>query len=237
MDRTKQLELFRAQTSNVKELEKAWRITKISINNSLKNSQIIEANVQTKILAIIYSAWTEALFSKLIHTPHGFELSEIAAIKAEDNVKNKWLKCLDLAKNKIDLSASGISSVDFQNIINHTIQLINDYIFVPSQLRNRVAHGQWVTALNGSNTNVSLPLTQALTDLNIVTLDTHKIACLGLAEIIRYIVESPNKSFNSEYARVAARLDNELTKRHSFNMTNHVDRLKIKYNKRQRIQT
>ncbi len=40
------------------------------------------ANVQTKILALVFSAWAEARFSKLIHTPYGFDLNEIRQIKA-----------------------------------------------------------------------------------------------------------------------------------------------------------
>ncbi|MDH8434376.1 hypothetical protein [Klebsiella variicola] len=81
MDRAQQLIVFQSQTKNVKELDRAWRIAKISLNLALKNDRDTEARIHTKTLSLIYSAWTEALFSKLIHTPYGFELSEIEDIK------------------------------------------------------------------------------------------------------------------------------------------------------------
>ncbi|MGP0921461.1 hypothetical protein ACJ8PF_23615, partial [Serratia sp. CY81166] len=145
MDRAQQLIVFQSQTKNVKELDRAWRIAKISLNLALKNDRDTEARIHTKTLSLIYSAWTEALFSKLIHTPYGFELSEIENIKNIKGMEAKWRRCLKLAKAKV-LLAPTFNSVQLSSAEIYIKQLIIDYVKTPSTLRNRIAHGQWVVA-------------------------------------------------------------------------------------------
>jgi len=74
MNRAQQLKIFQAQVKNIKELDVAWRHLKRSINSDLVSNNPVSARIHTKNLALVYCAWSEAVFSKLIHTPHGFEL-------------------------------------------------------------------------------------------------------------------------------------------------------------------
>lgn len=57
--------------------------------------------------ALLYSAYVETSFLKLIHTPKAFTESEIIQIMAERNLEQKWLKCVDLAFNRLNTTNLG----------------------------------------------------------------------------------------------------------------------------------
>lgn len=83
MNQIQRLDIFKAQTANVRELNGAWSHLKRSINRDLIKNNQNSLNVHTRLLALTYCAWTGALFSKLIHTPHGLSLVDISQIKTE----------------------------------------------------------------------------------------------------------------------------------------------------------
>ncbi|MBD8262381.1 hypothetical protein [Pantoea agglomerans] len=229
MDRAQQLIVFQSQTKNIKELDRAWRIAKISLNLALKNDRDTEARIHTKTLSLIYSAWTEALFSKLIHTPYGFELSEIESIKKLKGMEAQWRRCLKVAKAKV-LSAPTFNSVQLSSADTYIKKLIIDYVKTPSALRNRIAHGQWVVAFQGDSvTDISSDLTLAIEELNVVALDNLKMGFKGLADIIEAMIESPNNAFVKDYTKVESDLKSNLSRRSGYTLLGHIQSLKGKY--------
>src|SRR5712691_10074243 len=94
------LEIFIAQVENVRELDSAWRYLNRTINADLVKNNQQSAFLHTKLLALTYCAWLEALFSKVIHTPYGLDLAEIDQIKEAsrtDGIVSGWRKCIELA--------------------------------------------------------------------------------------------------------------------------------------------
>ncbi len=128
--------MFRAQTVNLRMLEQSWKHTKRGIHRDLLANNKPSVVLQTKVLALIYCAWSEAAFSKLIHTPHGFELDEIRQIKAageKNGIIAAWKKCVALALKKVQ-SRNGSY---IPNIKQGLGRLIKTYIEKPSHLRNK----------------------------------------------------------------------------------------------------
>ena len=74
--------VFSIQTENVRELEKSWEQGNRLVNESLRARDEAATAIQTKFMALLFSAYTEAIFSKLIHTPHALTKSEIKRLKA-----------------------------------------------------------------------------------------------------------------------------------------------------------
>ncbi|RTL56835.1 MAG: hypothetical protein EKK46_03975 [Rhodocyclaceae bacterium] len=198
MDRKKQLEVFQAQTANLRVLEQGWNHTKRGIHRDLIADNQPSVELQTKLLALIYCAWSETAFSKLIHTPHCFELDEIRQIKAageKGSIVTAWGKCVALALKKIQ-SRNGNY---VPNVKQELGRLIKTYVEEPSQLRNKVAHGQWRIALNSKNTAQNPELTASLADIDLVKLDLLKEGCEGLCLIVESLIESPEKAFHRDY--------------------------------------
>ena len=81
MNQTERLDVYRAQTKNVQKIEKALIQINRAINDAYKRGDMDSAEVHTKVMSIVFSAWVEAIFTKTIHTPYGFTLIEIQQIK------------------------------------------------------------------------------------------------------------------------------------------------------------
>ncbi|MBB6095631.1 hypothetical protein HNQ60_004522 [Povalibacter uvarum] len=190
--------VFRAQTANTRELGVAWTHVNRQINALILRKQDKSVEVTTKLLALIYCALAESTFSKLIHTPHCLTLDEIEQIKQAtrtSGVREGWIKCAELAVRRID----GAKSNHAQNVLKKLGKLIEMYVFDPSLIRNKLAHGQWSVALNRENDAVNDNLTNEITNLDVIELYRRKHALEKLASILEDIVESPNKAHRRDY--------------------------------------
>jgi hypothetical protein len=217
MDRKQQLEVFQAQTKNLRVLEQGWKHIKRGIHRDLLANNKTSVELQTKVLALIYCAWSEAAFSKLIHTPHCFELDEIRQIKAagkHGSIVTAWEKCVALALRKIQ-SRNGNYVPNVRQELN---RFIKTYIETPSQIRNKVAHGQWQVALNSKNTEQNPSLTVSLANLDLVKLDLLKQGCEGLCLIVEALVESPEKAFHRDYWTLLCQVKEQLTMASQFTL-------------------
>lgn len=217
MDRSQQLDIYRAQTQNLRTMEKAWTNTKRAVNRDLLLNHVGSADLHTKLLALIYSAWSESAFLKVIHTPYGFELEEIRQIKVvwkNNGITAAWNKAAILAFRKVKTKGGNY----IPNASLTVNRLIKQYIEKPSQIRNKVAHGQWDVALNSKNTAESPDLTKALNELDVVKIDCLREGCIGLCKILESLIESPDKAFHKDYWECITSIDANLAKTSKFTL-------------------
>jgi len=227
MDRKQQLEVFQAQTENLRVLEQGWKHIKRGIHRDLLANNKASVELQTRVLALAYCAWSEAAFSKLIHTPHCFELDEIRQIKAageRGSIVTAWEKCVALALRKIQ-SRNGNYVPNVKQELN---RLIKTYIEAPSKLRNKVAHGQWQVALNSKNTAQNPDLTASLANLDLVKLDLLKKGCEGLCLIVEALVESLENAFHRDYWPLLCQVKEQLATASQFTLAQKLQLLKKK---------
>ena len=198
MTHAEKLKIFEAQCRNVQELERAWKQLNRTINAALKHNDLPLLQTHTKVQSLLFSAWAEALFSKLIHTPYGFTTSDIIEIKATAarDISNGWLKAIDLGLRRV---AAGPKSKFKPNVRQKLHAFVKKYVAAPQRVRNKIAHGQWVVALNNQNTNVNLDTTAELANVTLVSNHVLKKAFSSLAEIVESLIESPNRTFHKNY--------------------------------------
>lgn len=210
MDNKFRLEVFEAQTQNVRELDQARKQITRTINEALRRDNKASAKAQTKILVLVYSAWSEALFSKIIHTPYGFNHDEIQQIKKthmENGISEGWKKCVELGLRRI---ASSPRSNYLPNIQRKLLQILDEFVFAPSKLRNKIAHGQLKVALNRKNTAVNQDMTEEITNLDVVSVTMWFDVQWQLSQIIEALIESPDRAFHRDYWEMIDRLENYL---------------------------
>ena len=174
MNNAERLVVYRAQCANVRSISAAFKQTKRSINDCLRKNRSLEAESHTKVLALIFCAWSEAIFSKTIHTPHGFTLDEIAQIKRciqSNGISAGWRKCIELAMRKTAAKKSNFGP----NARQKLDKLVEELVLEPSTLRNKIAHGQWTVPLNRNNTAVNGALAATLAQLDVVKVDTWQV--------------------------------------------------------------
>ncbi len=220
------LDVFAAQTENVRALEQAWKHINKTINAAYSNGEYSTAEIHTKLLAQVYCAFAEAVFSKVIHTPEGLTLDEISQVKSKGkrNIGEAWKKCVELSLRKVQGKSSGHVANTRQKIES----LIDKYIYDPSLLRNKIAHGQWKVALNTHNTKINVSLTSKVQGITVVDLYRHKGAFQSLFRIVEDIIESPNKAHHRDYWSHITQFEESQSKMENWTLENKIASLKAK---------
>lgn len=190
-------DVFAAQTENVRALEQAWKHINKSLNAAYAGGDTLSAEIHTKLLAQVYCAFAEAVFSKVIHTPDGLTLDEISQVKSKgkSNIVAAWKKCVELSLKKVQ----GKNSGHVANARKRIFSLIDNFVYDPSLLRNKIAHGQWRVALNSNSTRVNASITGKVNSINVVDLYRFRAAFQSLFRIVEDIIESPNKAHQRDY--------------------------------------
>ncbi len=163
-------EIYRACTSNVKNLKKQRNRILALVNRAIREKNDADLISLTKMYALLYSAYAEVSFLKLIHTPQAFSEPEISQIGAGRNLEEKWEKCFEFAFKKLNL---GANLGEIANKKQKLKRILTDYIIGPSQIRNKVAHGQWMVCLNNDCTRVNHDATLKMQQLDFVKIDRY----------------------------------------------------------------
>ncbi|EID4334115.1 hypothetical protein VXI05_004520 [Vibrio parahaemolyticus] len=218
--------VFQIQTENVQELNRAWTQSTRSINESYRVRNQAAAEIQTKLTTLLFSAYTEAIFSKLIHTPYALSGAEISKLKKEfkNNSYLGWKKCVSLVVGKITSKDEEYKS----NVKSEISDLIDGYIKEPSEIRNRIAHGQWVIALNTKNTRENQDITSLIQNLDIVKMDIYKKSFEMISLIIEDLVESPEKAHFKFYDQRMKKFKTEQIKMSNWKLSDRIAKLKPK---------
>lgn len=201
----------------------------MDINHYLIKNDTFQVSVKTKLYSLLYSALSEAQFTQIIHTPFGFMHSEILKIQSERSLVDSWHLLIDLALNKV---GNWETNSDLALKRDKLKELITEYIENPQELRNKLAHGQWLFALNSKNTNENQTTTKRIEKLDVVKIsiwfEVHQYLCF----IIRDLVQSPNKKFHHNYWVNLTELEIFLENSNSWSMEKRLESLKIKYDNR-----
>lgn len=161
-------EIFEACCKNVKALKSERKMLISSFNDALRKNSIKDIELFTKIYAFLYSAYAEVSFQKLINIPNGFEQSVINEIQRQRNLEEKWTKCVNMALVHIcECTEKGA----FANKSQSLNRILNKYIIGPSQIRNKIAHGQWIECLNNDCSGLNCEFTNEIRRLDFVKLD------------------------------------------------------------------
>lgn len=227
------LEIYKAQTINVKAL---WEVkTQINrvINQAIRKKDFHLVESQSKILALIFSIWSEAYFSKTIHTPHGLDLADIEKVKNsnKENVQKGWYKLLEISTAKATRDPKSKKN-SIANIKLKLQRYLEEYIIEPSILRNKIAHGQIKFALNRENTKINIELTNKLNDLDAVTIGRYFEIYKYILEIIEYLIETPDKKFYDKYYPSIEELEDYIKKTSGYSIQQKIEILKRKNIKR-----
>src|SRR4051794_19046606 len=98
MDNAQKLAIYQAQIINVRAIESSILHVRRSTNAALRTNDLPTAASLTKIYAVLFCSWAEVNFSKVIHTPYGFDLDEIEQVqsKKSEGIRAAWKKSVEL---------------------------------------------------------------------------------------------------------------------------------------------
>jgi hypothetical protein len=200
---------YEAYVENVRGFLFAEKEIRRSINRYLKQNRTSSIFVFTKVYALLYSTYAEAALAKLIFTPYGYTQVSVSRILSKSSVQEKWLECLELAFLKFGKSKKGSEIPNKKQAIK---KIIKEYIIEPSELRNKIAHGQYSHALNSKNTALHPDLTTRIASLNVVQIQRWFEINNQLCSIIEDLIESPERAHYNQYYTKYQRLEEYIKK-------------------------
>lgn len=219
-------EIFIASTENLKDLKKQRKRIYALVNRAIREKKDADLTSLTKVYALLYSAYVETSFLKLIHTPKAFTESEIMQIMAEHNLEEKWVKCVNFAFNRLNTTNLG----EVANKKQTLNRLMQEYIIKPSLIRNKVAHGQWIYCLNSDCTKINQNTTTQIGNLDFVKIERYFCIYDKFHQCILDLLISHKTHFRDYYQIIAELKDYiESTKSWSLETKKHKILSSIKY--------
>lgn len=206
-------DLYVLQSKNVRKLKKVESNVVRTINEYLKKNDEFQVELNTKLYALVYCTLSEAQFIQILNTPNGFLYTEIEKIKTEKNrngVIKAWELLFDMAFDKVN--SEWRENDDLKTRRNELKTITDEYIKKPSELRNKIAHGQWDFALNRENTKENESKTIELNELSVVQISIWSEVHQYLGLIVRDLIQSPKNGFHNKYWSNLTKLQSFLIK-------------------------
>ncbi|RKT46226.1 hypothetical protein BDD21_3729 [Thiocapsa rosea] len=211
-------ELYMAQSENVRELWKIRGSLLKDINFYTRRGDEYQVTVKTKFFSLLYSAWSEAQFIQILFTRSGFsysEISHILNIKKKNGIAQAWDLMLTDAMRKV---GNAQTRQDLNNRLKKLKSLTKVYIAEPSELRNKIAHGEWINAINNKANRVNPDIAKELALLDPVEIQKRFEVHRFFGYIVRDLVQSPKNSFHQHYWTNVVALEKYLRKTAGWNI-------------------
>lgn len=149
-----------------------------------------------RLYSFLVGAWAEARLRKLLHEEFGFDDSERDQITAKSSQLEQWQETIDIAFRKhhkvtkapLDERSLGVAHAARRTALH---DVLSNELRIIIEIRNKLAHGQWVYPLKGDGTAVEPDKYKLINKENFQSLQ-FKFALVGhLASAIHDLVVSP----------------------------------------------
>lgn len=211
-------EIYVLQSRNVRELGRYRRRLKRRLNDALRDDQFRPNSGQaarpldhpdraedrrsitdyTRLYALVFSAWSEAQLVQILHTPNSFCGKEIQRVQKKNTISAKWKQMISIA---FDKSGNARRNESIKRRTEQVEFVIDNYIFPMSQIRNKIAHGQWIEVLNGTHTAKNTDLTRRVVSLDHAQIDATFGIHEHLGKIVRDLMQSPHNALHNNFAQ------------------------------------
>ncbi|MCP4181536.1 MAG: hypothetical protein GY756_27545 [bacterium] len=220
-------DLYVLQSKNVRKLKKVESNLIRTINTYLKKNDKFQIELNTKLYALIYCTLSEAQFIQIVNTPNGFIYTEIEKIKKEkskNGIVKAWELLFDKAFDKVNNNWR--NNNDLSNRRAELQKITDQYIKSPSELRNKIAHGQWDYAFNRENTKKNETKTEELKNLSVIQISIWSKVHQFLGLIVRDLIQSPKIGFHNNYWLNLTKLNEFIKKSSTWSIKKRIETLR-----------
>lgn len=189
--------LYKCHVENLRELERALEQTgRLAKGEIARRDPQQSLRTLVRLYAFLLGAWAECRLRKLLHEERGFSDDERALVLGDEAQLEQWKAVVDVAFRKhhkipyapLESRVIGVSHAARRDALH---RVLSEDLRVVIEIRNKLAHGQWVYPLNNKATAVETDKYILINKENIMTLQ-FKYALLGhLADAVHDLVVSP----------------------------------------------
>lgn len=201
-------QIYRYHVENLRELEVALRnISRLARETIARKDPENSLRSLLRMYTLLIGAWAECRLQKLLHEEFGFTSAERGQVKSKTTQLDWWQETVDLAFRKhygiaaAPLNEQSLGSQNNDRYIALKDTLADDLKIV-IEIRNKLAHGQWINPLNSAGTRLNADKQRLLNQENLMSLQL-KLSLIGhLADIVHDLVVSPTtfeRDFDHHY--------------------------------------
>lgn len=216
--------IYEHHVANLRELEIALTNTSRMARAAIA-SRDPQQSLRTllRMYAFLIGAWAETRLCKLLNEEFGFDVSERAIVQGKATQLEQWQQAIDLAfrkhygvkKAKLDVRSLGVDYAArreaLQGVLKNELRII-------IEIRNKLAHGQWIFPLNNAGTAVESDKYTLINQENLQSLQFKYALLEHLANAVHDLVVSPHafqRDFESHYKKLMQVRTNLVTKKYS----------------------
>ena len=213
--------LYHYHSVNHSAVHRGLRHLALSIRSAIARGHVSTEHSLVKLYVLLMAAWAETRLLKLIHEKDAFTVRERALLLNESSQLPRWKATIKKAFQKhyktTRLNETTLGVANYARFARMQEILDNEFALI-IELRNRLAHGQWVFLLNTSGDTVNECYMAAIGRENFVRLQYKKNVLFHMGAIIHNLVVSKpwfEEAFDTHYRAILDSMRNLETRSYS----------------------
>lgn len=205
-----QSQLYKYHVANLRSIEVALNDTALSARRSIAKSNKAATDSFTRLFAFLLGAWAETRLNKLINENAAFTVADKLKISSESSQLDQWLMAVEVsfrAHYSIPRAALGIGNLPHSAYSRYQSirDIIENDLRSVIEVRNKLAHGQWIYPLNNAGTAVESEKYRLINQENLLSFQFKHSLIISLADIIHNLAVSMpafQRDFDTLYTRI-----------------------------------
>jgi hypothetical protein len=187
--------LYEFHVANLNAIVIALDRVALTLREAIAKNDIKTMPSFMRLYALLLASWAECRLSKLLYEPNGFSNLERSGIVSRGTQIDRWMATIEFAFRKHYNIPNAVLSI---NTLPHSawskyesvVKLVDIDLRPIIELRNKLAHGQWVFPLNDGGNDVAQAQMDALRLENLLSLQFKKSLITSLSGIVNDLVVS-----------------------------------------------
>lgn len=213
-------QLYKWHVANTRSIEIAMKAASISCRRAIAEDNISAVQSFQSLYSLLLGAWAENRLRKLLYEPSGLDDDERRDVVRQRSMRKQWLRVTEIGYRKhynvqnAELSDQTLPFSAFAQFSILTEMLDSDLRSV-IEIRNKLAHGQWVYPLNSRGSEINVSKRKKLKEENLLALQFKRTMIGSLADIVHDLVTSHStysRDFDAHYRKIAQARRNLLTR-------------------------
>jgi len=202
--------LYRFHVKNIHSIEIALSHSAIAARSAIaeQNKPAIKSFVSLN--ALLLGAWAENRLRKLLYESNGLSVVERESVTSQATQLDQWKKLIEVAFRKhykIPHALLSDESLPFTASARYTVlnKILCSDLKSVIEIRNKLAHGQWIYPLNNEGTGIEDGKYQLLKNENLPSLQYKKSLLTSLSDIVHDLVVSLptfERDFDGNYKNI-----------------------------------
>jgi len=213
---TKRSRLFKYHVANIRSIEIAIKNTAVSARRAIAEEKQQARDSFVRLYAFLLGAWAETRLKKLLYEPKGFQEAERHAILSQLTKLESWQKAVEVAFRKqynVPSAALTEHTLPFTAFAYYSVisAILDKDLRSVIEIRNKLAHGQWIYPLNNEGSEVETKKFKQLRNENLPSLQYKLRLISSIANIIHDLIVSIatfERDFDTHYRHITTTRNN-----------------------------